>query len=83
VYGLGRYADGRPYYAMRFIRGESLQEAIRKFHVGDAGYTLCGLTARRAVPAFGASVHRKTAKTSASRSWALARGSSRFHAWNG
>ena len=28
VYGLGRHADGRPYYAMRFIRGESLQEAI-------------------------------------------------------
>ena len=23
VYGLGTYADGRPYYAMRFIRGDS------------------------------------------------------------
>ncbi len=32
VYGLGRYQDGRPYYAMRFIQGESLQEAIRRFH---------------------------------------------------
>lgn len=32
VYGLGRYADGRPYYAMRFIRGDSLKEAIEKFH---------------------------------------------------
>jgi serine/threonine-protein kinase len=32
VYGLGRHADGRPYYAMRFIRGDSLQEAIDRFH---------------------------------------------------
>src|SRR5436190_1463568 len=31
VYGLGRHADGRPYYAMRFIRGESLYEAINRF----------------------------------------------------
>jgi serine/threonine-protein kinase len=34
VYGLGAYADGRPYYAMRFVRGESLKEAIEQFH-GD------------------------------------------------
>jgi eukaryotic-like serine/threonine-protein kinase len=32
VYGLGAYADGRPYYAMRFIRGDSLKEAIEQFH---------------------------------------------------
>ena len=32
VYGLGTYADGRPYYAMRFIRGDSLKEAIERFH---------------------------------------------------
>jgi eukaryotic-like serine/threonine-protein kinase len=32
VYGLGQYADGRPYYAMRFIRGDSLQEAAQRFH---------------------------------------------------
>jgi eukaryotic-like serine/threonine-protein kinase len=32
VYGLGSYTDGRPYYAMRFIRGESLKEAIAHFH---------------------------------------------------
>jgi eukaryotic-like serine/threonine-protein kinase len=36
VYGLGRYADGRPYYAMRFIEGETLKIAIEKFHGGDA-----------------------------------------------
>jgi tetratricopeptide (TPR) repeat protein/tRNA A-37 threonylcarbamoyl transferase component Bud32 len=32
VYGLGQYADGRPFYAMRFIRGDSLNEAIQRFH---------------------------------------------------
>jgi eukaryotic-like serine/threonine-protein kinase len=32
VYGLGQYADGRPFYAMRFIRGDSLMDAIRRFH---------------------------------------------------
>jgi serine/threonine-protein kinase len=34
VYGLGTHGDGRPYYAMRFIRGDSLKEAIERFH-GD------------------------------------------------
>jgi serine/threonine-protein kinase len=32
VYGLGSSGDGRPYYAMRFIRGDSLKEAIERFH---------------------------------------------------
>jgi WD40 repeat protein/tRNA A-37 threonylcarbamoyl transferase component Bud32 len=32
VYGLGTYADGRPFYAMRFINGDSLQQAIRRFY---------------------------------------------------
>ncbi|MGO9469647.1 MAG: tetratricopeptide repeat protein [Isosphaeraceae bacterium] len=32
VYGLGHTSDGRPFYAMRFIRGDSLKEAIRRFH---------------------------------------------------
>jgi len=36
VYGLGTYADGRPYYAMRFVRGDSLKEAIAAFHA-DTG----------------------------------------------
>src|SRR5262249_34144481 len=35
VYGLGAYADGRPYYAMRFIRGEPMHEAIQRFHKAD------------------------------------------------
>ncbi len=36
VYGLGHYADGRPYYAMRFIRGDSLKEAIAAFHSDES-----------------------------------------------
>jgi serine/threonine protein kinase/tetratricopeptide (TPR) repeat protein len=35
VYGLGTYGDGRPYYAMRFIRGDSLGEAIAHYHADD------------------------------------------------
>ena len=30
VYGLGTYDDGRPYYAMRFIRGRSLKAALEE-----------------------------------------------------
>jgi serine/threonine-protein kinase len=36
VYGLGTDADGRPYYAMRFIKGDSLKEAIARFHDDEA-----------------------------------------------
>ena len=36
VYGLGTYADGRPFYAMRFIKGDSLKEAVDRFHADDA-----------------------------------------------
>jgi eukaryotic-like serine/threonine-protein kinase len=35
VYGLGHSADGRPYYAMRFIKGDSLKEAIDSFHQAE------------------------------------------------
>ncbi|WP_165219606.1 bifunctional serine/threonine-protein kinase/formylglycine-generating enzyme family protein [Aquisphaera insulae] len=34
VYGRGTDARGRPYYAMRLIRGTSLEQAIRDFHQG-------------------------------------------------
>ena len=30
-----RTPDGRPYYAMRFVRGDSLKEAIDRFHQAD------------------------------------------------
>jgi WD40 repeat protein/serine/threonine protein kinase len=35
VYGLGRSPDGRPYYAMRFIEGESFDAAIARFHKAE------------------------------------------------
>ena len=31
VYGLGTNGDGHPYYAMRFIRGKTLEDAIRLY----------------------------------------------------
>jgi serine/threonine-protein kinase len=37
VYGLGSYPDGRPFYAMRFIRGETLHEAIARYHQSGSG----------------------------------------------
>src|SRR5262249_19977431 len=48
VYGLGTHADGRPFYAMRFIRGDSLKEAIERFHAdkslrADPGRRALGL----------------------------------------
>jgi serine/threonine-protein kinase len=36
IYGLGTYADGRPFYAMRFIKGDSLKEASDRFHADEA-----------------------------------------------
>jgi len=35
VYGLGKYGNGRPFYAMRFVKGDSLQAAIKRFHEAD------------------------------------------------
>src|SRR5262249_54949485 len=35
VYGLGYYEDGRPYYAMRLIKGDSLKEAIGRYHAPE------------------------------------------------
>lgn len=32
VYARGNYSDGRPYYVMRFVRGETFEEEIRRFH---------------------------------------------------
>jgi Tfp pilus assembly protein PilF/tRNA A-37 threonylcarbamoyl transferase component Bud32 len=35
VYGLGAYPDGRHFYAMRFVKGDSLKEAVERFHRED------------------------------------------------
>jgi serine/threonine-protein kinase len=37
VYGLGQYGDGRPFYAMRFIQGETLKDAIARYHAASSG----------------------------------------------
>jgi len=37
VYSLGEFPDGRPYYAMRLIRGVDLRTALDDFHSGEAG----------------------------------------------
>ncbi len=39
VYGLGTYDDGRPYYAMRLIKGQSMAEAARRFHQQESPRT--------------------------------------------
>jgi serine/threonine-protein kinase len=35
IYGLGQYENGRPFYAMRLIRGQTLKDAIACFHAAD------------------------------------------------
>ena len=46
VYGLGFDGQGRPYYAMRFVRGITLDEAISKFHAADASAAATRTSAR-------------------------------------
>jgi tetratricopeptide (TPR) repeat protein/tRNA A-37 threonylcarbamoyl transferase component Bud32 len=36
VYGLGEDAEGQPFYVMRLIQGETLQDALDQFHRADA-----------------------------------------------
>lgn len=50
VYGLGADANGRPFYAMRFIRGENFQRAIKQFH--KSGGTFDSLEIRQLVSRF-------------------------------
>jgi serine/threonine-protein kinase len=35
VHAVGRDASGHPFYAMRFVQGETLHEAIQRFHAPD------------------------------------------------
>jgi serine/threonine-protein kinase len=35
IHGLVQDADGQPCYAMRFVQGETLQDAIERFHAAD------------------------------------------------
>jgi serine/threonine-protein kinase len=52
VYGMGRYPDGRPYYAMRFIPGQNLQEALDRFHKEKAPGAMRGITFRQLLRRF-------------------------------
>ena len=36
VYGLGAHRDGRPFYTMRFIRGDDFARVIQRFHAGPS-----------------------------------------------
>ena len=46
VYGKGESTDGRPYYAMRFIRGETLKAAADRFHKDSALRSEAGVRQR-------------------------------------
>src|SRR6202023_722541 len=35
VHAVGQDAEGRPFYAMRFIQGETLRQASQHFHAAD------------------------------------------------
>jgi eukaryotic-like serine/threonine-protein kinase len=52
VYGLGVQSDGRPYYAMRFIKGDSLKDAIERFHTSRKGPGVHSLELRRLLRRF-------------------------------
>jgi serine/threonine-protein kinase len=52
VYGLTRDADGRPSYAMRLVRGQTLQEAIRRLHDPGAARGNPGLLLRQLLNRF-------------------------------
>jgi serine/threonine protein kinase len=42
VYALGEFPDGRPYYAMRFVEGQTLKEAVERFHRESGGLPASG-----------------------------------------
>ena len=66
VLGFGRYPDGRPYYAMRMIKGESLKDAIKAFHAKEGKGRDRGertLDAAASSAGFSTSVRRSTMPT--------------------
>ena len=72
VYSLGHYGDGRPFYAMRFIRGDSLKEAIEKFHANRRTGVSPVIAKAGELPAERADVNAPTViKPEAPGGWAL------------
>ncbi len=65
VYGLGTDSRGRPYYAMRFIKGDSLKEAIAHFH-GEPGHAGAGGSRADQPGRLGAGSRKKTKSAHAS-----------------
>ena len=63
VYGLGHHDDGRPYYAMRFIKGDSLKEAIAAFHGDESRKSDAGRRRRRSGSCCGGSWTSATRST--------------------
>ncbi|HEY2156376.1 MAG TPA: protein kinase [Isosphaeraceae bacterium] len=47
VYSLGRHEDGRPYYAMHLVQGETLRDAIERFHREGPGHKARALAFQR------------------------------------
>ncbi len=47
VYSMGATEEGHPFYAMRFIRGETLHHAIRRYHAGADNDAAAGNLALR------------------------------------
>jgi serine/threonine protein kinase len=52
VYGLGHYPDGRLFYAMRFIRGQTLRTEIRRFHAESTTGSRKNLVLRKLIQRF-------------------------------
>src|SRR5262249_48404925 len=57
VYSLGAYPDGRPFYAMRFIRGETLKEAVDRWMSSSASESERALQYRQLLARFMAACH--------------------------
>lgn len=63
VYGFGEFDDGRPYYAMRFIRGETLLDALLRFHELEWNETATAETADESASAEASSPSKETSAT--------------------
>jgi hypothetical protein len=74
VYGLGSDGDGRPFYAMRFVRGDNLKDAIERFHRDKASLAVGerALWLRQLLGRF-ADVFLRPTPSGGESPWALAR----------
>lgn len=52
MYGVGQTEDGRPFYAMRYIDGHTLDEAIRQYYSGTRNEGVQSLEFRRLLSSF-------------------------------